>query len=154
MPLLSFSISINNSPKILLRFHPTVRKFANANVNTGNLINVTNYPDIQELMMISDIAITDYSSWIYDFVLSKKPGFIYASDIELYNDERGFYYPLERTPFPIATNNEELIKNILNFDNNEYLDKVEKFLKEKGCIEDGKAAYRVVEKIKEILGDK
>lgn len=149
----ALEMKFNGKWKILLRFHPTVRKFANANVNNGNLINVTNYPDIQELMMISDVAITDYSSWIYDFVLSKKPGFIYASDIELYNDERGFYYPLERTPFPIATNNEELIKNILNFDNNKYLTKVEEFLKEKGCVEDGKAAYRVVEKIKEILGD-
>ena len=58
------------------------------------VVDVTDYPDIQELMMISDVAITDYSSWIYDYVLSRKPGFIFATDIEEYNTERGFYYPI------------------------------------------------------------
>ena len=140
--------------KVLVRFHPTVRELSiNKLKRSEILVDATNYLDIQELMMISDIAITDYSSWIYDFVLTKKPGFIYATDIEEYNNERGFYYPLEKTPFSIATNNEELLNNILKFDNHVYQSKVEEFLKDKGCVEDGKASYRVVEKIKEIIGE-
>ena len=82
-------------------------------------------------------------------MLSRKPGFIYANDIEKYNNLRGFYYPLESTPFPIATNNEELIKNIKDFDEENYKNKVEIFLKEKGCIEDGHASERVAKYIVE-----
>ena len=141
--------------KVLVRFHPTVRKFSK-NILSKNeqVIDVTDYPDIQELMLLADIAITDYSSWIYDFVLTRKPGFIFATDLEQYNDERGFYYKLETTPFAIARSNKELIANIRSFDLEMYQKKVEAFLKDKGCVEDGQASKRVVEKIREIIGDK
>ena len=141
--------------KVLVRFHPTVRELSTGKLKTNkNIIDVTKYTDIQELMVLCDIAITDYSSWIYDFVLSRKPGFIFATDMELYNNERGFYYPLETTPFPIATNNDELMENILAFDDSIYQIRIDKFLIDKGCVEDGKASYRVVEKIKDIIGEK
>lgn len=106
---------------------------------------------MQELLAITDVAITDYSSWIYDFVLLRKPGFIFATDIEEYNNERGFYYPLESTPFPVATNNIQLVENIRRFDNVKYQHDIDLFLKEKGCIEDGEASRRVVELLSGIL---
>ena len=140
--------------KVLVRFHPTVRAFSqNILAKSENIVDVTDYPDIQELMLLADIAITDYSSWIYDFVLTRKPGFIYATDLEQYDNERGFYYNLETTPFAIAKNNRELVRNIQNFDMDAYQAKVEEFLQGKGCVEDGQASRRVVEKIKEIIGD-
>lgn len=140
--------------KVLVRFHPTVRSLSAGVLDqNNNVIDVTNYPDIQEIMVFVDVAITDYSSWIYDFILTKKPGFIFATDIELYNTERGFYYPLESTPFPLARNNGELMNNIFSFNNITYQKKIVEFLKDKGCVEDGKASYRVVEKIKEIIGE-
>ena len=138
---------------VLLRYHNTVRVASGKNgLNSNDMIfNVTAYPDMQELMSFSDIAITDYSSWIYDFVLMRKPGFIYAVDIEKYNNERGFYYPLETTPFAVATDNAELIKAIDNFDNEEYQKKIDVFLEGKGCFEDGHASERVAAKIKELM---
>lgn len=136
-------------------FHLWNNKVAARSINNlESVINATEYDDMQELMLIADVGITDYSSWICDFVLTGKPGFIFATDIEDYNNERGLYYPLESTPFPIATNNDELINNILNFDDTVYQKKVESFIKDKGCVEDGKASFRVVEKIKEIIGEK
>lgn len=144
--------------KILVRLHPTARKVAkNAALLSGNagyILNATSYPDIQDLMVIADAFITDYSSCIYDYVLTKRPGFIYATDISHYNNERGFYYPLEQTPFPISTNNDELLKNIKIFDENVYQEKVNKFLQEKGCMDDGYASRRIVEKISEIMIEK
>lgn len=138
--------------KIFIRLHPRLKHLTNLLIpQSDSIIDVTMYQDIQELLASADIAITDYSSCIFDFMLTKKPGFIYATDIEEYNTERGFYYPLEETPFPIARNNEELIQNILNFDNEKYQQKVEKFLKDKGCIEDGHASERVVELIKKYI---
>lgn len=137
---------------ITTRLHPRIAKFSEILLNEQkNVIDVSWYPDIQELLVSADCMITDYSSCIFDFMLSRKPAFIYATDIEDYNSERGFYYPLKSTPFPIAKNNEELIKNIENFDNDKYQTNVEEFLKEKGCIDDGHASERVVNLIKELI---
>lgn len=94
-------------------------------------------------MAAADVGITDYSSWIYDFMLTRRPCFIYASDMSQYNHQRGFYYPLEETPFPLATTNEELQYNIVQFNEELYCNKVEKFLEEKGCMEDGHACERI-----------
>lgn len=115
------------------------------------IINVTGYTDMQELIAVTDVAISDYSSWIFDFMLLRRPGFIFATDIALYNNERGFNYPLETTPFPIAVNNDELVENVLHFDNEKYLSELEAFLEDKGCVEDGHASERVVELIKQII---
>lgn len=142
---------------LLLRYHSALRSVFKAknkiknNIEGIRIINVTNYSDMQELITIADIAITDYSSWIYDFMLQRKPGFIFAMDIDKYNNERGFCFPLETTPFPIAITKEELNEKVRNFNEEEYLERLEAFLAEKGCIEDGHASERVVDKILELM---
>ena len=108
---------------------------------------------MQELLVAAEVGITDYSSWAYDYVITKKPLFIYATDIEKYDGTRGFYYSLETTPFPICRNNEELHDNVVSFDQGQYLNKCDAFLEEKGCAETGEAAVKIVEFIKkECLG--
>lgn len=151
---------------LLLRYHPSLikvyRKAGNKlekgsdneeeTANSYKILNVTDYIDMQELIAVTDVAITDYSSWIYDFMLLRRPGFIFAADIEKYNTERGFCYPLETTPFPIARNSDELVENILTFDEGKYQKEVEAFLQDKGCVEDGHASERVADLIEEIVG--
>lgn len=117
------------------------------------VIDASLYSDIQELLLASDALISDYSSLMFDFMLTQNPVFIFATDIEKYNTERGFYYPIETTPFPIATNNEEQIINIKNFDENIYKQNVELFLKDKGCIDDGNSSERIVRLIKELINE-
>lgn len=136
--------------KILLRYHFHDRK--KKVKNTGDfLLDATGYIDMQELLCVTDIGISDYSSWLCDFILTRRPAFIYATDLESYNTERGLYYPLETTPFPIATNNDELIQNMLEFDFDKYIENVEMFLKDKGCIDDGHASERIVNHIKKLM---
>ena len=133
---------------ILVRLHPRVRKYARVVLPPRQgIYDATYYTDIQELIAAADSMITDYSSCIFDFMLTKRPGFIFATDIEDFNTERGFYYPLEDTPFPIACSNEELMEQIRAFDEEVYWKKVDDFLQEKGCMEDGHAAERVAELI-------
>lgn len=140
---------------LAIRMHPRLAKESkNIFKFSKEIIDASEYPDIQELLMASEAMITDYSSCIFDFMLSRKPAFIFATDIEKYNTERGLYYPLESTPFPIATNNNELIENIKNFDYEKYKNEVELFLQEKGCIEDGHASERIVNIIEQIVGQK
>lgn len=152
---------------LLLRYHPAIAKSKEVKkqikelqkLTTGDeerpvILDGTFVDDMQELISVTDIAVTDYSSWIYDFVLMRKPGFIYAPDIEEYNNERGFYYPIETTPFSISTNNDEMEVAIMNFDEKEYLKEVELFLEDKGCIDDGHSSERIVKLIKDLLDGK
>lgn len=134
------------------RLHPRAKKFDSQIIpESEKIIDGTYYSDIQELLVSCDCAITDYSSCIFDFMLSKKAGFIFATDIDKFNNDRGFYYPLEATPFPVASDNETLVKNIKSFDYNKYRSEVENFLKAKGCIEDGLASERTVDLIEELM---
>lgn len=141
---------------IVVRLHPRMRgKLENVCTGcTDKIYHGDDYPDIQELLCAAQIVITDYSSCIFDFLLSKKPGFIYAPDMEAYNNERGFYYKLEETPFPIAVDNGQLCENIKNFDNNTYQKKLETFLEDKSSVEDGRASERVKTLIENILSEK
>ncbi|MFI3254578.1 MAG: CDP-glycerol glycerophosphotransferase family protein [Eubacteriales bacterium] len=116
-----------------------------------NVINANKFHDIQDLMLVADVGITDFSSWICDFMLNKKPGFLYATDQDEYKDERGFYYPLSSLPFPVTDSIESLTDSIINFDNKKFQADCENFLRDKGCIDDGRASERVVGKIKEII---
>lgn len=138
---------------ILLRYHFKLWKVKEIKEQfscSDKVIDVTDYDDIQELMLISDIGITDYSSWICDYVLTGRPGFIFATDMESYMVERGLYYPLSETPFPVAKNNDELILAIEKFDDQKYMLQAKEFLRKRGCAETGQASREVVERIKSI----
>ncbi|MBR0507599.1 MAG: CDP-glycerol glycerophosphotransferase family protein [Clostridia bacterium] len=136
---------------VLVRLHPTVRENANELRYGPNVIDLSSYPDMQEIMVIADAAVTDYSSWIFDYLLTGKPGFLYATDLASYDQERGFYYPLSDTPFSIAKNNDELEADILRFDDALYRTRAEAFLKDKGCFERGDAAERTADLIETIM---
>ena len=142
----------------VLRYHPSMRVLAQERKppeTKCRLIDATSYSDMQELIAVTDVAITDYSSWIYDFVLTRRPGFLFATDIAMYTaKDRGFYYPIESTPFLIAQNNDELIASILRFDDELYKKKVEDFLTEKGCAEDGNASLRTAHLIRDLIDGK
>ena len=88
---------------------------------------------------------------MFDYILTNRPCFVYASDIEQYNTTRGFYYPLEKTPFLISKTNDELRENILKFDIVQYQADCKKFLQEKNVVDDGNASKRIVELIKKII---
>lgn len=128
------------------RFHFHLRKFRHFSdtYKSKNIRNVSDYPDVQELLLVSDIVISDYSSLMFDYMLRRKPVFVYANDIESYNSERSFFYPLEETPFPITTSNADLCDAVEKFDNNKYIKRVNQFLLNKKCIDDGGSSKRIV----------
>lgn len=132
----------------LVRLHP---RRANPKqieaLKAQHVIDATMYPDVQELLAAADAMLTDYSSAIFDFILTGRPGFILAEDYDAYEQVRGFYYPLTETPFPLARTEEELLERIEEFEEENYQKKINAFLQEKGSVEDGKAAERVAELI-------
>lgn len=109
----------------------------------SNVINASLYPDMQELLYVSDVLITDYSSSIWDFSFTYRPCFLYATDLSTYDLTQGFYTNIYDWPFPLAQNNEELIQNITQFDNAVYLDAINKHHEEFGSFETGTACQQV-----------
>ncbi|MCR4734993.1 MAG: CDP-glycerol glycerophosphotransferase family protein [Treponema sp.] len=135
----------NNEWIVAMRLHPRMLYLAN-NINySENVINASKYSDIQELLLVSDILVTDYSSCIFDFAIQYKPGFIYATDLEEFRQDRNFYFDIENSPFPIAQTEEELISNIKTFDDKMYKMKLENFFNSIDLKETGTASRKVAE---------
>lgn len=133
---------------IMVRVHRKDRKKWPQLENAAGVINVGGYPEIMELLLGCDIGITDYSGWIFDLLFLEKPGFLYAPNLEAYQEERGLYYPLQETPFPVAENMDDMVKNIHGFDEADYKEKAGVFLQAKGCVEKGNACKLLVEEFK------
>jgi CDP-glycerol glycerophosphotransferase len=116
-------------------------------INDDFVIDVGQYPNISELYLASDIFITDYSSAVFDFALTKKPVILFAYDLEDYKQNTGFCIDYENEmPGPIVFNNDELIDAIENIgtqDTQKYAAFLEKFCK----YETGNAANLVVEEL-------
>ncbi|MBR5049370.1 MAG: CDP-glycerol glycerophosphotransferase family protein [Erysipelotrichaceae bacterium] len=136
---------------VIVRLHYKDKAKANQLTYNDHILNGTLYPDMQDLLAAADIGMSDYSSWPYDYILRRKPIFIYAPDLSDYEGGRGFYYPIETTPFPIARTNAEVLANIASFDPAPYAEGVEAFLKDKGCYETGQAAKLCVDFIIDII---
>ncbi len=137
---------------ILVRLHP-VMKHLNGEFlgNKEGIADATTYPDIQELVMASDLLVSDYSSVLFDMALAGRPGLIYASDIDEYINERGFYFDLRDLPFPVADSTERLIDNIVSFDRVKYRTNLDNFMEKIGVKENGNATDYCVNLICEQL---
>ena len=129
--------------KILIRLHPNISNMNIFNRNDKNIINVSKYPALNDLMIASDMLISDYSSIVFDYSYLSKPIILYASDVEQYANERGFLFTYDELPFPYAYNNDELEKVVSNYSTNKYLAKLREFYKKHGLVDDGNASERV-----------
>lgn len=130
---------------ILVRLHPHLRNLSQSLLN-GNkyAIDVTDYDDIQELLYISDVVISDYSSLIFDYAITKRPCFLYVPDLESYiSGDRALYFDIKELPFPISKTNTELCTQIEKFDLEQYKDNVTSFLDSIGSYESGNACKNV-----------
>ena len=133
---------------VLLRLHPNIIKSVDTSFLCDNIrvFDVSSYPDMQELLAVADVLVTDYSSCMFDFGLTKRPCFLYAPDVETYaSDDRGFYIQLSELPFPLYKSNEELMGGIESFDDVMYQKNLAEFYEKYGSFEKGDAAKKVVD---------
>ena len=143
-----FESATKDEYAVLVRLHPRMMsKSAEFDAYWGkeHFYDVTLYPDMQELLYAADVLVTDYSSTMFDFMLSMKPVILYTPDKETYN--RGFYFDIDELPFIIVNNNGELPLALENFKENEYVQKVSQFMERIGNAETGHAtekSYRLL----------
>ena len=133
---------------VVAKHHPWVRHLPEIpeELNGSFAIDLTRTMSIEDLICVSDICISDYSSLIFEYSLFERPMLFFAYDLEEYFDWRGFYYPYEElTPGPICRTNEEMIDYILHiderFDKKVVADFRDKFMS--AC--DGHATERILE---------
>lgn len=129
-----------------IRLHPNVKVTDYSRINCP-FIDLSNYEDCQELIMITDALITDYSSVIFNSSIIHIPSFIHAIDIEQYRRERDYEIPLEELPFAVSCNNQQLIENINSYSEKEANEKYDRFFEKIGVVFDGMASKRVCELI-------
>lgn len=134
--------------KLIVRLHPRLAKDSAKFIEySDTIIDGSKIDDIQELLSITDLLITDYSSIALDFMNTRRAVVIYASDIEDYKKDRDFHIELESTPFPIATNQTDLEKVIDGFDYDGYQKKLDDFMRRYDFFDNGHASEKVAEKI-------
>jgi len=132
---------------VLLRQHPFVRSASAIDPALRDfVIDVSDYPEINELMLISDVLITDYSSAIYEYALLERPMAFFAPDHAAYEAERGFYFDYQTgVPGPVFEETGDLVAWLRagSFD----LERVARFREESFDVADGRATQRFIEQV-------
>ncbi|MBS4223376.1 CDP-glycerol glycerophosphotransferase family protein [Lederbergia citrea] len=106
----------------------------------------TNYREVNDLLLITDLLITDYSSICFEYSLLNKPMLFFAHDVEEYISKRGFYFEYQSfIPGHLVKTTDELIEKIMNKDFGE--EKIKPFRDYFFDYQDGKASERVVDQL-------
>ena len=135
----------------IAKLHPNIDSSKFYDIFPKKVINASNFPDMQELVLSIDVLVTDYSSCMFDSAMAEIPTFLYASDIESYVDERGFYFKMNELPFTISKTTNELIANILSHDHKKYIDELNGFYQRVKPYDKGNASQIVARKIEKLL---
>lgn len=135
---------------LLVRRHPRVVDSV-PTVGTDFVYDVSLYPEIMELFLVTDVLVTDYSSMMFDFANTGRPMLFFTYDIESYRDSlRGFYFDFEETaPGPLLKESDDVIDALLNIGevSDRYGSAYTRFTDQFCPLDDGNASARVVDRV-------
>lgn len=124
---------------IIFRAHYFISERLNLNSFKGFVFDLSNVDDVNELYIMSDMLITDYSSVFFDYANLKRPILFYMYDYEEYKNQiRDFYEDAKELPGPMVTNQDELIAAIKTLINEFSVDENFKKFNDKYNYLDGK----------------
>jgi len=133
---------------ILQRSHHSVARSELRHGSGGGVVDVTDHPEVNDLVLASDCAILDYSSLRFDYAITGKPMIFFVPDLDRYEQElRGFLFAFEESaPGPIVKDAAELPALVRDLSwagerAEEYMAFNERFNR----FHDGRAAERVVD---------
>lgn len=138
-----------NKWRIIFKLHPNLKNI-DYDTKDKDIVNIDSKADLQELLMISDMLITDYSSCMFDMGLMGKKCLLYVPDLENYlKKERKMYFDIKSLPFPICRNNEGIIDLLKNFPDEKYENELQYFYDRIGNMETGHACEEIEKYISE-----
>jgi CDP-glycerol glycerophosphotransferase len=131
----------------LVRTHPSAQLRSRYPLQPW-AIDVAAYPDIRELYLAADVLVTDYSSAMFDFAVTRKPMLFFTYDLTEYRDEtRGFYFDFEAdAPGPLLATTDEVAAALDDIDAvaARYAPAYDAFFERFCALEDGAATERVI----------
>lgn len=133
--------------RFAIRYHPCVVN--RDEMNDEGVMDLTDYEDMQDLLCAADAMINDFSSSMWDFMLTGRPSFLFAVDLDHYVATTDVYTPVSEWPFPRSVNNDELERNILEFDEEKYAEACRRHYTDLGGCETGRATELICERIYE-----
>lgn len=139
---------------MIVKFHYLVKEDIDWSKYNDFIIECDAQWDIQELYLISDLLITDYSSVMFDYAILKRPMIFFTYDLDNYTKNiRSFYFDIfKEAPGPKFETNEELIDYIKNFNidsyKKEFGEKYIEFNEKFNQFDDGTASLKIVDLIK------
>lgn len=143
--ILEISRNISEEYIILYRKHHLSKV---ETTNLDNVIDVSNFDDVNKLYLISDVLITDYSSAMFDYSNLNRPIVLYTPDYIEYIEKRGVYFDIQnKPPGHIFNNIEDLIFcfNGHHFNDEESERSRELFMEEFCEFDNGNASKRIVD---------
>lgn len=145
-----FEERLGDDHVLLVRGHINVRGGIEGSA-AGRLIDVTRYPDIADLYVTADVLITDYSSVMFDFAVTRKPILFFTYDLAHYRDVlRGFYFDFEtEAPGPLLSTSAEVIEALSSIDaiQTRYATAYTAFTDKFCPWDDGGASGRIIDRI-------
>ena len=133
---------------ILFRAHYLVASLFDFEKYKGFVYDVSQYDDINELYVVSDLLATDYSSVFFDYAILERPMIFYMYDLADYRDNvRGFYLDLSELPGPIVENDIDFVQAVKAVDKTDVNNDIKVFNQRFNSYNDGKAARRVIAKL-------
>lgn len=139
--------SLDENDMFILKLHPFIKnQLLIKEKYKDKIIDLTEYKDINELLLIADLLITDYSSVIFEYSFMENPVIFYVPDLDDYSNSRSFYYNYDEYIYgSIAKTENELIKQLKNpvVD----INKIEKFKNKFLNKCDGNSTKRFVEEL-------
>lgn len=139
---------------LIIKMHYLIKENRDWSKYDNFIIECNSDWDIQELYLISDMMITDYSSVMFDYALLKRPMIFYTYDLDKYkNTLRDFYFDMvSDVPGPICKSNDELIDFIKNYNEEDYAlefgKKYKEFNDKFNEFDNGNASKKVIELIR------
>lgn len=136
---------------IVLRMHYLIASAMEIDETDTFIYDFSDYDDIAELYLVSDVLITDYSSVFFDYANLKRPILFYTYDLEKYAEElRGFYLDMHKdVPGPLLETSDEVLEALLQIDDiaEKYQDRYEVFYHRFCEWDDGNASQHIIEKV-------
>lgn len=136
---------------VIIKYHPFIKNIPDIPENVADRVfDFGDEREINDILFITDVLVTDYSSVIFENAILNNPSVLYAPDLTEYNGERGFYFDYDAYSCgQVVEKQEQLAEAVKNAEN--HTDKLERFKKRFVSCCDGGSSRRFVE---EILGKK
>lgn len=117
---------LSNTHIMLFRMHTFTTKFDMQYDDFAR--NVSQYDNLNHILAITDILITDYSTIVYDSAIAHIPFICFGFDYERYNAERGFYYDLDAVyPGGVLHTEDEVLARIAYLESHQNTEEYEPF---------------------------